>query len=164
MNRMELLLHEWECTYNKEDWYPPLKDALAGLTAAQASWRPEGEAANTIWENVSHLLYYKERLLHRLVGSEFAVSAESNDDTFAPSGGPDDEEAWQSAMLRMESVHRQIHEKLASLTDEAFDQPLPTTPTGQSVMSIVLHDAFHTGQIVQIRKLQGSWPARRSFE
>ncbi|MGG1662331.1 DinB family protein [Brevibacillus sp. NRS-1366] len=163
MNRMELLLHEWECTYDKEDWYPPLKDALAGLTAAQASWRPDGLAANTIWENVSHLLYFKERLLHRLLGTDFPLSAESNDDTFTPSGGPEDENAWQATVDRMKNVHRQIHEKLTLLSEEAFDQPLPSTPLGQSVMSIVLHDAFHTGQIVQIRKLQGSWPERRSF-
>ncbi|MGN7472215.1 DinB family protein [Brevibacillus sp. SAFN-007a] len=163
MNRMELLVHEWECTYDKEDWYPPLKDALSGVTAAQASWRPEGEAANTIWENVSHLLYFKERLLHRLSGTDFSGTAETNDDTFRPSGTPDDEAAWQATVQRMETVHRQIHERLVALSDEAFDQPLPNIPTGQSVMSIILHDAFHTGQIVQIRKLQGSWPARRSF-
>lgn len=163
MNRMELLVHEWECTYGKEDWYPPLKDALAGLTAAQASWKPDGVAANTIWENVSHLLFFKERLLHRLLGTEFPLSAESNDDTFTPSGGPEDENAWQATVARMETVHRHIHEKLSSLSEDAFDQPLPSIPLGQSVMSIVRHDAFHTGQIVQIRKLQGSWPERRSY-
>lgn len=163
MNRMELLVHEWECTYDKEDWYPPLKHALDGVTVAQASWRPEGEAANTIWENLSHLLYFKERLLHRLSGTDFPSTAETNDDTFQPSGAPDDEAAWQAAVQRMEEVHRGIHEKLRSLSDDAFDQPLPTISIGQSVMSIILHDAFHTGQIVQIRKLQGSWPARRSF-
>lgn len=164
MNRVEILLHEWECTYDKEDWYPPLKDALAGLTAAQASWRPQGEAANTIWENVSHLLYYKERLLHRLQSTEHAGSAETNDDTFAPSGGPEDEEAWQTAVQRMGDVHRRIHEHLVSLPNDAFDQIVPGKPVGLSVISLVLHDAFHTGQIVQIRKLQGSWPARRSFD
>ncbi|MDF2680916.1 MAG: hypothetical protein K0R47_2106 [Brevibacillus sp.] len=118
MSRKELLLKNWEYTYEQEDWYPPLRDALAGVTAAQASWRPVGEAANTIWENVSHLLYFKERLLHRLLGTEFPLSADSNDDTFAPSGGPDDEEAWQATKQRMESVHRQIREKLASLSEE----------------------------------------------
>lgn len=163
MSRKALLLHNWSCTYEQEDWYPPLRDALSGVTAAQASWRPCGEAANTIWENVSHLLYYKERLLHRLLGTEFPLSADSNDDTFVPSGGAEDEAAWQATQQRMERVHRLIQEKLASLPDEAFDQPLPTSPAAQSIMSIILHDAYHTGQIVQIRKLQGSWPARRSF-
>ncbi|WP_409177420.1 DinB family protein [Brevibacillus fortis] len=164
MNRKDLLLHGWECTYDKEDWYPPLKEALSGVSAAEASWRPVGEAANTIWENVSHLLYYKERLLHRLLGTEFPGSAETNDDTFIPSGGPDDEDAWQATIMQMESVHRNIREKLSLLTDEELNQTATYTPIYQTVMSLVLHDAFHTGQIVQIRKLHGSWPARRSYE
>ncbi|MED4584595.1 DinB family protein [Brevibacillus choshinensis] len=163
MSRTELLLNNWQYTYEQEDWYPPLRDALSGVNAAQASWRPDGEAANTIWENVSHLLYFKERLLHRLSGTEFPLSADSNDDTFAPAGGPDDEEAWQATKQRMENVHLHIREKLASLSEEELDQGLPTIPVSQSVMSIMLHDAFHTGQIIQLRKLQGSWPARRSF-
>ncbi|PEL73618.1 serine/threonine protein phosphatase, partial [Bacillus toyonensis] len=25
------------------------------------------------------------------------------------------------------------------------------------------HDAYHTGQIIQLRKLQGSWPTHRSY-
>lgn len=66
-------------------------------------------------------------------------------------------------MQRMEDVHRQIQEKLASLSEHDLDQALPSIPASQSVMSIMLHDAFHTGQIIQIRKLQGSWPAKRTF-
>lgn len=164
MNRMELPLHEWDCTFAKEDWYPPLKDALAGLTAAEASWRPPGEAANTIWENLSHLLFYKERLLHRLKGTEQPSTASTNDDTFAPSGGPEDEEAWQADVKRMETLHYELRDVLASIPETSFDQPSPSKPLGLSVFSIIMHDAFHTGQIVQIRKLQGTWPARRSFD
>lgn len=162
MDTKELLLHEWKCTYDQEDWYPPLRDALAGLNAAQASWKPVGEAANTIWANVSHLLYYKERFLHRLQGTTFAPQVETNEETFVPSGGADDEEAWQAAVQRLEQVHHQIEEQLAALTEKELDQPLPTHSILQSAMSLVLHDAFHTGQIVQLRKLQGSWPAQRA--
>jgi hypothetical protein len=36
-------------------------------------------------------------------------------------------------------------------------------PIGLTLTSIILHDAYHIGQIIQIRKLQGSWPANRSF-
>ncbi|USG64664.1 DinB family protein [Brevibacillus ruminantium] len=163
MNRMDLLVHGLDCTYAKEDWYPPLKDALAGLTAAQASWRPPGEAGNTIWENVSHLLFYKERLLQRLQNQD-EVTADSNDDTFTPSGGPEDEAAWQADVKRMETVHHQLRSLLETFDEDAFDRPSPIKTLGLSVWSIILHDAFHTGQIVQIRKLQGSWPARRSFD
>ncbi|WP_163856707.1 DinB family protein [Paenibacillus elgii] len=47
---------------------PPLKPVLERLTAIQASWRHTGEAANTIWEHLNHLLYYNERVLERIKG------------------------------------------------------------------------------------------------
>lgn len=161
MNTKDLLLQEWKYVYDQEDWYPPLQLALEGVDAAQASWRPPGEAANTIWENVSHLLFYKERLLHRLAGTPFPHEDATNEETFAPTGGAGDEEAWQATLKRMEEVHLHIQEALSALTDEELLRPLPTRTVLDSAMSLVLHDAYHTGQIVQLRKLQGSWPAQR---
>jgi uncharacterized damage-inducible protein DinB len=164
MNRMELLLHELELTFDKEGWYPPLADALKGLTAAQASWRPPGEAANTIWETVNHMLYYKERLLQRVQGIEPINTANSNDDTFAVDKSTDDEAAWQATLERAERIQKELHKVLSAMSDANFDRRIPQKSLGLSTFDIIMHDAFHTGQIVQIRKLQGSWPARRSFE
>jgi len=70
MDKIELLLREWDFCYDEEDWFPPLSEALKGLTAAQADWRPEGGSVNSIWETVHHLIFYKERLLTRLSGEE----------------------------------------------------------------------------------------------
>lgn len=163
MNKIDLLLHEWDHCYNKEDWYPPLADVLRGVTAAQASWRPEGEAANTIWETVHHLTFYKQRFLKRITGKEAEYpEGVTNDDTFSVT--EEGEDAWQEALACMESVHNHLREVLAELKDEEFERLVPKNPLGLWATSLVMHDAYHTGQIVLIRKLQGSWPARRSFE
>lgn len=164
MNRMELLVHEMEITFDKEDWYPPLGVVLKGVTAAQASWRPEGEAANTIWENVNHLLFYKERLLKQLSDQPFERETADNDSTFTVTAAPDDEEAWQATVQKLEAVHKETEQLLRALPEEGFDRHCPNRPIGMMVTSILLHDVFHTGQIVLLRKLQGSWPARRSFD
>ena len=29
------------------------------------------------------------------------------------------------------------------------------------LLDIMLHDAYHTGQIIQLRKMQGAWPSKR---
>lgn len=162
MDGKELLLQEWRWTYDEEDWYPPLRAALAGVDAKEASWRADGTAANTIWETVTHLLYYKERFLHRLSGTNFAAEVQSNEETFIPQGSSDDEEAWKRTVQRLEEVHHLLYEKLRSLTMEELQQPLPQVSVQQSAMSLVMHDAFHTGQIVQLRKMRGTWPAQRS--
>lgn len=163
MNRVELLLHELEITYEREGWFPPLKDALAGVTAEQASWRASGVAANTIWETLNHLLYYKERILARLRGEDMPYTAEDNDATFVQTGDANDEKAWLAAVKRAEEVHRGFYEYLKGRQEEDFDVLMRNEPIGLTLTSIILHDAYHIGQIIQIRKLQGSWPANRSF-
>lgn len=163
MDRMTLLLHEWDICLNKEDWYPPLKDALQGVTVEQADWRPEGQPVNTIWENVLHLIFYKERFLNRLTDKEAQYPAGlTNDDTFAVVSK--EEFAWKDTIHRLETVHQEIRGILADLPEEDFDRRIPTSSIGLSATSLIMHDAYHTGQIIFIRKLQGSWPSKRYFE
>lgn len=162
MNGMDLLRRNLEITYATEDWFIPLRTALEGVTAEQANWRPSGEGANTIAEITAHLLFYKERLLQRLQGETVTISAADNDATFAPEAST--EESWQSMVARMDAIHAGLVEATASLPPEAFERPLPKQELGQQLNSILLHDAHHGGQIVYIRKLQGSWPKMRSFE
>lgn len=63
MGRKEMLQNGVQQVFYEEEWYPPISEALKNLTVEQACWQPEGAASNTIWENVNHLLIFKERLL-----------------------------------------------------------------------------------------------------
>lgn len=160
MNRMELVIKQWDHCYDKEDWYPPLADVLRGVTAEQAAWRPEGGPSNSIWENVKHLIYYKKQFLARLRGEESGSTAGTNDDTFAVETGS----VWERDAAELESVHRAVRAELELLDEADFDREVPRHPLGLWAMSLVMHDAYHTGEIAFLRKLQGTWPARRSFE
>lgn len=165
MNKVELLLHGWDSCYEKEDWYPPLTDALKELSEEQANWRPEGEPVNTIWENVHHLIFYKERLLKRMTGEESDYpEGLSNDDTFAVQSMSNKD--WQETLDRLQSVHQGIRDQIARWEEEEFEHIFPnrSQSVGRWVNSLIMHDAYHTGQIMFIRKLQGSWPSRRSFD
>ncbi|KAA0742680.1 MULTISPECIES: DinB family protein [Bacillus cereus group] len=162
MSKKEMLQNGIKQVFYEEEWYPPLSDALKDLTAAQACWQPEGEASNTIWENVNHLLIFKERLLARLHQDETFVAPQNNDETFVQ-GGRNDEGAWQQTVLRTIQVHDALQSALISLQEAELNQLTPSLPIWQQYMNILLHDAYHTGQIVQLRKLQGSWPAHRSY-
>ncbi|MBO7742721.1 DinB family protein [Paenibacillus sp. MWE-103] len=165
MNANDLLLRNWDACHDKEDWYPPLADALNGLTAEQADWHPAGEHANTIRETVHHLIFYKERLLRRLTGEETAyLPGVTNDDTFA--ARPGEPEDWHAAAARLAEVHQAIRDRIAAWNEHDFERQLPgqRLPFGIWANSLALHDAYHTGQIILIRKLQGSWPSHRSFD
>ncbi|MFE4710871.1 MULTISPECIES: DinB family protein [unclassified Paenibacillus] len=157
----DVLLQNWDYAMDVEDWSPPLSDALDGVNSTQASWKPQGAAGNSIWETVNHLTYYKDRLLRKLKGLPKQPELESNDDTFTVTESG--EEAWQKAVEQLKSVHAQLREVIEALEEGAYDWGGSGHAPGEEVMSLILHDAYHTGQIVLLRKLQGSWPAQRSF-
>lgn len=161
MDKKAFLLHGWEIGYDKEDWYPPLADALKGITAEQANWKPEGAAINTIWENVQHLTFYKERFLKRLTGEETEnPPGLTNDDTFSVTSV--EPSAWEESVKKLDDVHQSIRNIIAGYSDSDLEREIPD-PVDVWLYSLILHDAYHTGQIIQICKLQGSWPAKRSF-
>ncbi|MDN4524649.1 DinB family protein [Fictibacillus fluitans] len=160
MSKFELLLGEMRHAYDQRDWHEPLKPALEGLSVQQASWRPEGGHVNTIWETANHLLYYKRQLLHYLKGEKLSDPAQTNNETFLVHS-PHDAEAWQQTVSRIEEVQQELLNIIGTKDDEEFDTLLPEgDPMGNYISSLIRHDSFHTGQIVQLRKLQGSWPSK----
>ncbi|MDM5198112.1 DinB family protein [Fictibacillus enclensis] len=161
MSKFELLVREMRHAYDQRDWYAPLKPALEGLSAQQAGWRPEGDGVNTIWETANHLLYYKQQLLHYLKGVEMSNCALTNNETFKVDS-PHDEEAWRQTVSQIEEVQQELLNIVETKNDEDFDTLLADgDPMGNYISSLVRHDSFHTGQIIQLRKLQGSWPSNR---
>ncbi|RNB88637.1 DinB family protein [Brevibacillus nitrificans] len=155
MSRMDLLLKVLDSTFDKESWYAPFQHAIQGLTADQANWKPPGAATKTIWENVNHLIYYKERLAANLDGREWTHHLDG-DDTFHYTDQTNDNQDWQTVVVRAESAQRNLRQVLSSLSVEKLDQL-----EEEKLLDIMLHDAYHTGQIIQTRKMQGSWPSTR---
>lgn len=152
--RMDLLLNVLDSTYEKESWYAPLKHAIEGITAEQATWRPAGEATKTIWENVNHLIYYKERLVSNMQGIEWTNNLDG-DQTFSLSEQSNDDAEWNKIAKRAEEVYHNLRQLLIKTPEKEIEQ------LEGKLLDIFLHDAYHTGQIIQIRKMQGSWPSHR---
>lgn len=150
-----------EYSWDREGWFAPLAAALEGLGPAEAAWRPPG-GGNTIWQTVNHVNYYNERLLCRLTGRTFAGPALSNNDaTFGDPGDPGDASGWQATLERTRRIAEGLRQALAERTDADLDKPLSSASLGEELTAWIMHDAYHTGQIVLIRKQQGSWPAQR---
>ncbi|MES9685794.1 DinB family protein [Gottfriedia acidiceleris] len=156
MNRKEMFLNVLDKTYDKESWFAPLKDSIEGITAEQASWRPSGEATKSIWENVNHLLYYKERIVANLEGREWTQNLDG-DQTFFFTEPSNDVNEWKKVVERLENTSCSLRQLLSNLSDEE----LMRNSFEVKLMDLLLHDAYHTGQIIQIRKMQGSWPSHR---
>lgn len=158
--KMELFAKLWDYNWDEEAWFLPLAQALEGVTPAQAVWQPPG-GGNTIRQTLEHLNYYNERLLCRLTGTTFALSAANNDDTFGGAGDPADADGWQAELDRTKRIGEGLRKALAAMADADLATAVGTHTVGDTLTAWVMHTAYHTGQIVLIRKQQGSWPANR---
>ncbi|KKI91339.1 hypothetical protein WQ54_15455 [Bacillus sp. SA1-12] len=156
MKRNEFLLNVLDSTFDKESWYAPFRHAIEGLTAEQAGWKPSGEATTSIWENVNHLTYYKERLAANLEGREWTQHLDG-DETFFLTDQSNDDKEWKKVVERSENAQLNLRQALSNISDDELTQQ----SLEGKLLDIMLHDAYHTGQIMQVRKMQGSWPSKR---
>src|SRR5437667_119053 len=69
------VLIAFEYSYKHDDWVYPLADALAGVTAAEAAWRP-GTDLRGIWDIVLHMAIWTENIVERMRSGEDAHPAE----------------------------------------------------------------------------------------
>ena len=158
--RVGLLRRLKEYGWNREGWFVPLEDALKGLGATEAAWQPPG-GGNSIWQTLNHLNFYNERMFHRITNTPAGALPETNEETFGPAVDPADEAGWQQAVAHAGEIAEKLRGALAELGEADLDRPLKQGTVGDSLVAWIMHDAYHTGQIVLLRKQQGCWPATR---
>ena len=141
-----VLLAQLKSTHNEQDWFVPASKAVEGMTAEQASWK-DGNANHSIAQLVSHLVFWNQNQLATMKG-EKPASPSNNDQTF---GDNLDKAGWESAVRRLDGVLTDM-EKAIETADEKTLQSWYDT-----IAHVSAHNAYHTGQILYIRKQQGSW-------
>ncbi|MBS1796616.1 MAG: DinB family protein [Acidobacteria bacterium] len=162
MTKKEILLEQFTTCYDENGWFVALDNALANLSAADAAWKT-ANLDNSIWEILAHLNYYNHAYLERFKGREFVHSIAANDETFAGAETVA-EERWQAEIEKFRAIMNEWRELLENAPETKFDEPAsPKNPDGwATVIALVnTHNAHHGGQIVVIRKLQGSWDASK---
>jgi uncharacterized damage-inducible protein DinB len=150
----DLLMEQHNACYDENEWFVAVKNAIAGLTAEQAAWKPDG-ADNTIWEEVNHLIFWNERWIHRYRGLLTYPEDIENTGTFMS-----DESDWKRTCKKLYAVMDEWLEILDEITDEKLNSPVNDQyqePWFKPLAQQNIHNAYHTGQIVLLRKLQGSW-------
>jgi len=155
MNRKELLLSAWDTAYDKEGWYVPLKKVLPRISFEAAFWKPAQKDMHSVLEIANHLLFYKERFLCRLRERPFKLTAGTNDDTFLYNEPT--KAMWEVVRSRLDVVQAEIRQTIEQNEEAYLDQSKPKEAVVAQMMDLIMHDAYHTGQIVDLLKLQGKW-------
>lgn len=141
-----ILLHELQTTHNKADWFVPINTAVEGLTAEQASWQPTG-GGHSAGQLAYHLLFWNRQNLQKLKGEPQEKFGGNNDETFTRF----DDRQWADTVKQLD----QVMADLETLVESADEKKLSSMAT--TIGNICTHNAYHIGQIVYVRKLQGSW-------
>jgi uncharacterized damage-inducible protein DinB len=129
--------------------YPSVLEALEGVSAAQAAWKP-GPKANAIWQIVEHLIGSKRWQIEVLEKGQAASPPWTGEHAV-------DESAWQATLARLNTAHSDLKAALGKVQD----QDLLAVPPGekQTMLELLLssafaHEAYHGGQIDYLKGLQ----------
>jgi hypothetical protein len=145
-----VLLAQLRETHNQEEWFVPVKIAIDGLTPEQAAWKDETEN-HSIVQLVNHLIFWNKQQLAKFKGENPPPFNGDNKETFAGL----DKAAWDASVKQIDEV-MVAWEKAIEEADEA-----KLVKSASTIARISMHNAYHTGQIIYIRKMKGNWdPAK----
>jgi uncharacterized damage-inducible protein DinB len=141
-----VLLEQLQSTHNRNDWFVSVDTAVDGLTPEQANWK-EGNGNHSVGQLTYHLLYWDRRSLKRIQGKPLDKFSGNNDDTF----NGYDPKKWDETVKELDQVMTD-YEKFVETADEATLQK-----HASEIAHVGAHNAYHIGEMVSMRKLQGSW-------
>jgi uncharacterized damage-inducible protein DinB len=149
-----VLLAQLKSTHDEQDWFVPASKSVVGLTVEQANWR-DGDKNHSIAQLVSHLVFWNQAQLAKMKGVKGPAYSGDNKETFA---GNLDKAGWEEKVRQLDAVLTDM-EKWIESSDDAKLQAWYDT-----IAHISAHNAYHTGQILYIRKQQGSWDPEKGVK
>lgn len=141
-----VLLEQLHTTHDKNDWFVSVKTAVDGVTAEQAGWK-QGTANHSVGQLTYHLLFWNRHTLNQLKGVEQPKFSGNNEETFDNF----DAKQWADTVSQLNQVMTEL-EKFVETADEK-----KLADSASTLAHIGTHNAYHVGQIVVVRKMQGSW-------
>ena len=148
-----LLSEQLKKNHTEKDWYVPIGIAIEDLSEEQASWR-DSIGNHSICEIVSHLIFWNQRILIAFQGNTPPDFDDNNEETFTMYCN----ESWKAIISKMDSIQTSWESDWERASQEQI------TEWGSSVASMSSHMAYHTGQIVYIRKQNGWWEESRGVK
>ena len=148
-----ILLEQLHSTHDVKDWFVPVNIALEGLTPEQAKWK-DGSGNHSIGQLASHLIFWNLQQLNKFKDLPQPAFDGNNDETF----NSFDKNNWKATVQKLDSVLTAI-EKAVETADDAKLQSWYST-----IAHIGTHNAYHTGQIIYIRKMKGWWDENKGVK
>ncbi len=141
-----ILLAQLRSTHNKAEWFVPANTAVEGLTAEQANWN-DGKGNHSVGQLAYHLLFWDREQLAKFKGETPEKFNGKNDETFTNF----DAKQWEQTVKQLDQVLTDW-EKAIEAADDAKVQQFAS-----AIAHVGTHNAYHIGQMIYVRREQGSW-------
>jgi uncharacterized damage-inducible protein DinB len=141
-----ILLEQLKTTHSEKDWFVPANVAVQGLTAEQANWK-DGSGNHSAGQLAYHLLFWNRRELMKFKGEAADKFSGNNEETF----NNFDKKTWDDTVKQLDQVMKDL-EKFVETADDAKLEKFAS-----EIAHVGTHNAYHVGQIIFVRKLQGVW-------
>ncbi len=158
MREVERLRSEVQSTVGGDPWYgPSVLSVLQGVDAAAAAARPI-PGAHSVWELVLHMTAWARETARRLGGGSFGNPVEGD---WPPVVGTDSI-AWEKSLAELRRAHDELSRTFVDLQDGDLGRLVGGTQTDalgepvtlhRTMIGILQHDAYHTGQVALLKKL-----------
>jgi uncharacterized damage-inducible protein DinB len=148
-----ILLEQLRTTHNQKEWFVPIDVAVQGITAEQANWS-DGKGNHSIGQLTYHLLFWNKRSLEKFKGEPSAKFSGDNEETF----NKFDAKSWAATVEQLNSVMSDWGKAVESADEEKLKS------SASEIAHIGTHNAYHIGQIVYIRRLQGNWDSDKGVK
>ena len=133
--------------------------AVENLAPALRGKKPQG-SPHSAWQLLEHMRLAQKDILAFCVNPKYEEVLKWPDDYWPKDPAPPSERAWDESIAEFRE-DREAMKKLATDPAVELSSKIPHG-TGQTylreVLLIVDHNAYHTGELVLLRRLLGAWP------
>ena len=134
--------------------------AFDGIPPAARGERPAG-FDHSVWQLLEHMRLAQKDLL-AFCGKRYVHALKWPDDYWPKNPAPDADAAWANSLKSLKADRH----RLARLVRDPKVNLLAKVPTGKpeqtylrAILLVTDHNAYHLGQVIDVRKALNIWPA-----
>lgn len=158
MTVKQILQQQMDACFANKNWFVSVNDAVQNLTDEHANYKDSDEN-HSIKEIAIHLTFYNELYLYRFNGKPVEQIDEPNDFTFTERSLGASSLTWSEVSERLNQSLAGWQNALSSASEEKLNEIVPSgkDPWASLVSHIIMHNAYHIGQVVTLRKQYKAW-------
>ncbi len=141
-----VLLQQIQTVHNQKHWFVPADEAVKGLTPEQAKWT-DGKCNHSVGQLANHMAFWNMQDLAKFRGEKPPTFSGVNDETFNSFNS----EQWAQTVGRLDESLTGWENAIKTADERKL------AAWAATINHVGMHNAYHLGQILYVRKLQGAW-------